>query len=1220
MARTKQAARRPGKKREDDEVEIGQAGPSQYGPVKAGEVKMEDPDYEDLDTSHYFKSPSREQSEAFTEEYSDSLGSNLAARMAPLQALGMSKSGKKLTDPVDKIEDKWELLPAFLQVKGLVKQHIDSFNYFVETDLKNIVKANDRVTSDIDPNFYLEYTDIWVGRPERNDVEAQRAGFYPQECRLRDMTYSAPIFVNIFYWRSGRKVRRKGVNIGKLPIMLRSNRCWLSDKSEKELATMNECPLDPGGYFVVKGTEKVILVQEQLSKNRIILEADTKKGTVSASVTSSTHERKSKSYVLTKHGKIYMKHNSIREDIPIVIVFKALGVQADKEILQLVAGNDEAYKDLFAISLEEAARAGVYTKLQALNYIGSRVKLNRKPSMVRRPTYEDAIDVLANVVMAHVPVERLNFRPKAIYIATMVRRVLMCMQNDKLVDDRDYVGNKRLELAGQLLALLFEDLFKKFNHDLKLNIDKVLKKPNRTEQFDAYNQLSFHNEAITTGFVRAISTGNWSLKRFKMERAGITHVLSRLSYIAALGMMTRISSQFEKTRKVSGPRALQPSQWGVLCPSDTPEGEACGLVKNLALMTHITTDVDEAPINKVVFMLGVEDINLITGAELYRPDSYVVYINGCVAGLTRFPVRIVQSFRKLRRAGKISEFVSIYTNSLHRAVHIASDGGRICRPSIIVEHGQPRVTSYHIEQLKKKKMTFDDFLKNGLIEYLDVNEENDALIALYEKDIIGNTTHLEIEPFTILGAVAGLIPYPHHNQSPRNTYQCAMGKQAIGAIAYNQLNRIDTLLYLMVYPHKPMVKTKTIELIGYDKLPAGQNAMVAVMSYSGYDIEDALVLNQGSIDRGFGRCQVLRKQTTQIKKYSNGGFDRLADAPRDTNGDVMKRYQTLEADGITGVSEKLDEGEIYINKQTPINANDNSAATMAAIASHAEQDYKNAPMSHKNKVPVFVDQVLITQTDQDQALIKVLLRETRIPELGDKFSSRHGQKGVCGLISPQADMPFTDQGINPDIIMNPHGFPSRMTVGKMIELLAGKAGVITGQLQYGTAFGGSKVEDMSRILIENGYSYAGKDFLTSGITGEPLETYVYFGPIYYQKLKHMVQDKMHARARGPRAILTRQPTEGRSRDGGLRLGEMERDCLIGYGATQLLLERLMLSSDVFDVNACQLCGLLGYNGYCVYCKSSKNVVELKIPYATKLLIQELLAMQIVPRLVLEDAI
>lgn len=447
-----------------------------------------------------------------------------------------------------------------------------------------------------------------------------------------------------------------------------------------------------------------------------------------------------------------------------------------------------------------------------------------------------------------------------------------------------------------------------------------------------------------------------------------------------------------------------------------------------------------------------------------------------------------------------------------------------------------------------------------------------------------------------------------------------MGKQAIGAIAYNQLNRIDTLLYLMVYPQKPMVKTKTIELIGYDKLPAGQNAMVAVMSYSGYDIEDALVLNQGSIDRGFGRCQVLRKQTTQMKKYANGTFDRFADAPLDENGDRMKRYHTLQGDGITGVGEKLEEADVYVNKQVPANANDNSATAMGNSANAIISEYKNQPMVHKNKVPVFVDQVLITDSDQEQTLVKVLLRETRIPELGDKFSSRHGQKGVCGLISPQSDMPFTDQGINPDIIMNPHGFPSRMTVGKMIELLAGKAGVITGQLQYGTAFGGSKVEDMSRLLIENGYSYGGKDFLTSGITGEPLETYVYFGPIYYQKLKHMVMDKMHARARGPRAILTRQPTEGRSRDGGLRLGEMERDCLIGYGATQLLLERLMLSSDAFKVNACQLCGLLGYNGYCVYCKSSKHVVELMIPYATKLLIQELLAMQIVPRLVLEDAI
>lgn len=1125
-------------------------------------------------------------------------------------------AGKSLSDPVKTVEDKWELLPAFLKVKGLVKQHIDSFNYFVDVDIKNILKANSKITSDVNPDFSFHYRDIYVGQPTRDDPDAVDRTIFPHECRLRDLTYSAGIYVTIQYKRTGQWIRKRNVCIGKIPVMLRSNKCHLSNKSHAELARMNECPLDPGGYFVVKGTEKVILVQEQLSKNRIIVEADTKKGLVQASVTSSTHERKSKSYVLTKHSKIYLKHNSFQEDIPIAIVFKAMGIVSDREILQLVAGNDEAYRDLFAINLEDAARLNVFTKQQALTYIGQRVKIQRKTNAPRRPITEEGIETLANLVMAHIEVHNLNFRPKAIYIAVMVRRVLMCMQDPSMVDDRDYVGNKRLELAGQLLALLFEDNFKRFNSELKKQFDSSLAKPHRTTPFDAYSSFVVHADTLTSGFVRAISTGNWSLKRFKMERAGITHVLSRLSFIAALGMMTRISSQFEKTRKVSGPRALQPSQWGMLCPSDTPEGEACGLVKNLALMTHITTDVAEESIRRASFMLGVEDINLITGAELYRPDSYVVMINGDVLGLTRFPVRFVTSFRKLRRRGRISEFVSIYTNTHHRHVHIASDGGRICRPMIIVEDQQPKVTSEHIQDLKNKVKTFDDFLAAGLIEYLDVNEENDSHIALYERDITPATTHLEIEPFTILGAVAGLIPYPHHNQSPRNTYQCAMGKQAIGAIAYNQLNRIDTLLYLMVYPQKPMVKTKTIELIGYEKLPAGQNAMVAVMSYSGYDIEDALVLNKASLDRGFGRCQVMKKNTVQLRKYQNGTFDRMADPPVDENGNRLRGYDVLGPDGIAGVGERVDDGDVYVNKQTPTNALDNSSTAQT----HVSAGYKDCPSRYKLPVPSYVDQVMLADTDSDQTLVKTLLRQTRRPELGDKFSSRHGQKGVCGLIVEQQDMPFTDQGINPDVIMNPHGFPSRMTVGKMIELLSGKAGVISGTLQYGTAFGGSKVDDMSRILIDNGYSYGGKEFLNSGITGEPLECYVYFGPIYYQKLKHMVMDKMHARARGPRAVLTRQPTEGRSRDGGLRLGEMERDCLIGYGATQLLLERLMISSDAFTVNACERCGFLGYNGFCVYCKSSRHVTKLTIPYATKLLFQELMAMQISPRLILEDSV
>nr|ANJ43283.1 RNA polymerase III subunit B [Sugiyamaella mastotermitis] len=1130
--------------------------------------------------------------------------------------------GKTLTDPINTAQDKWNLLPAFLKVKGLVKQHLDSFNYFIDVDLKKIVKANERILSDVDPEFYLKYLDIRVGVPQRKDINSFNNDITPHECRLRDLTYAAPIFVDVEYTRGRRIVVHRDLEIGRMPMMLRSSKCVLTSKSETEMAALNECPLDPGGYFIVNGTEKVILVQEQLSKNRIIVEADEKKGIVQASVTSSTHERKSKTYVLTKNGKIYLKHNSVSEEIPIVLVLKAAGIVTDHEIMELVAGPNAVYQDMFAVNFEECSKLGVHTQHQALEYLGSKVKTVRRLNAPKLTALQEGMEALATTVIAHISVHDLDFKEKALYMALMTRRVLMAMDNPKMVDDRDYVGNKRLELAGQLMSLLFEDLFKKFNSDFKANIDKVLKKPNRTNEFDALLNITIHSNNITMGMNRAISTGNWSLKRFKMERAGVTHVLSRLSYISALGMMTRISSQFEKSRKVSGPRALQPSQFGMLCTSDTPEGEACGLVKNLALMTHITTDVEEDPIRQVCMVLGVEDISVIGGHELHSPGTYGVYLNGTPVGITRFPTKFVKSFRHLRRTGKVSEFISVYCNHHHNAVHIATDGGRICRPLIIVKNSEPLVKEHHIKRLLEGEMVFDDFLHEGLVEYIDCNEENDSYIALYEGDINNDTTHLEIEVFTVLGAVAGLIPYPHHNQSPRNTYQCAMGKQAIGAIAYNQFTRIDTLLYLMVYPQQPMVKTKTIELIDYDKLPAGQNATVAVMSYSGYDIEDALVLNKSSIDRGFGRCQVMKKATTVLKRYPNQTSDRLegisvTEGPNNEHVPIFQ-HQALGPDGLAEVGCKIETGQTYVNKSVPANAGDSLITNRDDGSSVPNEQFRPTPMNYKAPEHSIIDKVMLSSSESEQPLIKVLLRQTRRPELGDKFSSRHGQKGVCGIIVQQEDMPFNDQGICPDIIMNPHGFPSRMTVGKMIELVSGKAGVLNGSLEYGTCFGGSKLEDMSKILIEKGFNYSGKDMLYSGVTGECLQAYIFFGPIYYQKLKHMVMDKMHARPRGPRAVLTRQPTEGRSRDGGLRLGEMERDCVIAYGASQLLLERLMISSDAFDIDVCQTCGLMGYNGWCPSCKATEKVVKLTIPYAAKLLFQELMAMNIAPRLKLAD--
>ncbi len=916
-----------------------------------------------------------------------------------------------------------------------------------------------------------------------------------------------------------------------------------------------------------------------------------------------------------RHDRIYVKHNFLGDDLPIVLVLKALGIHSDHEILLSVAGHDNLYQDTFSVNFEECAKLGIVTQNEALEYIGQKIQIKGRHNgpESRRKYVQEAIEALSNVLINHVPVHGLDFRPKALYLAHMTRRTIMAFHDSSLVDDRDYYGNKRLELAGQLLSLLFEDLFKKFNHDIKLAIDKVLKKPARTEEFDAIRYLTMHANPITAGIQRSVATGNWDLKRFKMKRAGVTHVLSRLSYISALGMMTRITSQFEKTRKISGPRALQPSQFGMLCPSDTPEGEACGLVKNLALMTHITTDDEVAPVKKLIFILGAQDVHTVNGKDMYADGAYIIFINGTPCALTTEPRQFITSFKKLRRTGRISEFVSVSLNGHHSAVHIATDEGRICRPLIIVEKGRSKVTARSLQALRKGKIGFDDFLSRGLVEYLDVNEEDDSNIAMYETNINQTTTHLEIEPFTVLGAVAGLIPYPHHNQSPRNTYQCAMGKQAIGAIANNQFTRIDSILYLLVYPQKPMVKTRAIELIKYDKLPAGQNAIVAVMSYSGYDIEDALVLNKASVDRGFGRCQVFRKYNTILRKWPNGLEERVGD-PIIENGVPVRKHALLDEHGLARVGEKVSAGEVYIMKQTPINPHSSTGIGN----DYGFGDYKDTPMTYRLPDPSYIDKVMVSCMESDHKIIKVQTRQTRRPEVGDKFSSRHGQKGVVGLIAEQVDMPFTDDGIVPDIIMNPHGFPSRMTVGKMLELVSGKAGVLAGELQYGTAFGGSKVEDMGDILIKHGFSYGGKEFVTSGITGESLPAYVFFGPIYYQKLKHMVMDKMHSRARGPRATLTRQPMEGRSRDGGLRLGEMERDCLIAYGASQLLLERLMLSSDAHVVDICGTCGMMGYSGYCQTCKKSEGMTKMTIPYAAKLLIQELLSMNVVARVGLED--
>jgi DNA-directed RNA polymerase III subunit RPC2 len=1116
------------------------------------------------------------------------------------------------------MRNKAEILPALIGMKGILNHHIASFDHLIGVEMKKILlnDSNREIKSSIDPDFAIRYTNIRVMNPQEIVAKGQQPkNVTPHECRLRDVTYRGDMIVDVEYSSRDKHVPRRmaveaDIKIGTVPIMLRSRTCNLYGKRSEELAQMRECPLDPGGYFIIKGVEKVCLVQEQQSKNRVIIEADDH-GNILAHVQSKTHYSISKCSVMSKKGKVVMSHRSFTEDIPIVIVLKALGMESDQSIAQHIGSGPAVEKILFPC-FEQAIKCGIQTQNEALSFIGERrkesgweVEETMHKQQAQKSKADKAAEFLGNVLLCHIREGEVgkdwNFYHKALYVCFMVRRMIEAMTDSSMLDDRDFYGNKRFETTGTLMALLFEDLLKQFNRVVKTAMDQQLSKKDSTKPFNVKQLMESKVEVIQNGMQMAISSGRWELKRFNMSRQGISQVLSRLSYIACLGMMTRLASSFEKTRKISGPRSLQPSQWGMVCPCDTPEGESCGLVKNFALLSQVTLDVEDTLVRNAVHAFGVEEIDSIGPYEFL--EFHTVFLNGTLIGVHRYPNVLSQRIRALRRCGRLHPHVSIFVQDRQKCVHISCDGGRIVRLYIVVRRGTAAVTSQHLEDLRVGLKSINDFLAEGLVEFLDVNEANDCLIAVYPSDIAAHTTHLEIEPFSLLGIVAGIIPYPHHNQSARNTFQSAMGKQAMGSIAFNQQIRVDTVLLLGCYPQRPLCRTQAMNLTHYEKLGAGINAMVCVMSYSGYDIEDAQIYNRTSLDRGYGRCIVLRKHEVELQKHSFG-YD-FVGAPEKKND---PKYRYLNSDGIVSVGAHVKPFDVLVNKYQPV---------MNGIP-------RQAPLVYKSPQSAVVDHVVITPPgDADRASdvevkIRVITREVRPPEPGDKFSSRHGQKGVVGLITDAVNLPFNEQGMVPDMIMNPHGFPSRMTVGKLIELMSGKAGVISGNFGDGTAFGGDKTEDLSELLVRHGYNYQGKDTFYSGITGEIMNAFVFFGPIYYQRLKHMVTDKMHARASGPRSLLTRQPTEGRARSGGLRVGEMERDCMVGYGASMLLNERLLKSSDLFVADICRLCGFLGYKGFCPYCRKRGCVSKVNIPYAFKLLLQELQGMGISTRLVLDD--
>jgi DNA-directed RNA polymerase subunit B' len=595
-----------------------------------------------------------------------------------------------------------------------------------------------------------------------------------------------------------------------------------------------------------------------------------------------------------------------------------------------------------------------------------------------------------------------------------------------------------------------------------------------------------------------------------------------------------------------------------------------------------------------------------------------VYLNGKFVGWVDNPEDFVKQVRAERRKGVLSDSVNVYYSELVDEIKVESLRGRVRRPLVIVKDGTPLLTEKHIKQLEQNELGWQELVDQGIIEYVDALEEENALVAFLPEELTPEHTHMELTPLAMCGVTTALVPFGNHNPSSRLTIGSKNQKQAIGFYASNFEIRMDMDVNLLHHPQVPVVQSIMHDISDYDKHPAGQNLVVAVMSYKGYNMEDAIVINKGSIERGMGRGTYFRPAVSEELRYSGGLMDEISIPDKDVKGYKSERdYRMLEADGIISPEAQVSEEDVVIGKTSPPRFLSGMDEYNLASSTRRES---SVALKHGEKG--IVDFILITENEEGNKLLQVRIRDQRIPEIGDKFTSRHGQKGVIGLIVPQADMPFTASGIVPDIIFSPHGIPSRMTIAHMLELVAGKTGALAGRHVDGTIFSGEKEEDIRRELLSLGFRENGTETMYNGETGGRYEARIFVGSMYYLKLKHMVANKIHSRARGPIQLLTRQPTEGRAKEGGLRLGEMEKDTFVAHGASLLLKERF--DSDKTVVPVCEGCGLIAVDDnykdkqYCSVCGENTEINYIELSYAFKLMLDELKSLGVYPQLKLKN--
>ena len=1084
------------------------------------------------------------------------------------------------------------------------------------------------------------------------------------------------------------------IYLGKFPIMLQSNFCILNGVSREVRYNMGECKNDLGGYFIIDGKEKTVVPQEKFADNMLyIRHVNDEKYLYSAEIRS-VSENVSKpirtlSVKIATPTERYSFRNivvnipNVRKPVPLFVVFRALGILSDKEIITMCLLDLEKYEsmvDLFAPSVHDSA--GILTQQAALMYIASFTKIN---------TVTYVLEVLSDYFLPHVG--EINYIQKAYYLGYIVFRLLSVYTGLDQPTDRDNFKYKRIELVGSLLYDLFREYYTIQQRQIHLDFEKKLyfNKSIYEENLLAlvhqnYREI-FKERLLETGFRKAFK-GNWG-SQTHTKRVGIVQDLNRLSFNSMLSHLRKTNLPLDSGVKLVGPRLLHNSQWGFIDPIDTPDGGNIGLHKHLAISTQISQGMSREPLiqwlREKTGMKLVEECSPLVLSKMTR-----VIVNGLWAGSVDHPIETIKTIKLYRRNALLPIYLSATFTIRENTIYIYSDAGRLCRP-IFYYDSETKGFSYENKDVLKKIMD-DEFSWNDLItgftkkkdehfkpsspkiyeiedlyegvepnaiptrykrfidekaiiDYIDPSESEDALIAVnsadVEKDIRRKYTHIEIHESLGYGMMCNLIIFPENNPPTRNSFSCGQSKQACSLYHTNHQLRMDKTAVVLNSGQIPIVKSRYLQHINNEENPYGENAIVAIMCYTGYNVEDAILVNEGALKRGLFR-------TTYYTTY-----EAHEESSKNANTIVDKKFTNIENEmSVVGTKPGYDYSKLdnfgIIRENTEVN----DKTVLIGLTSNsvlnrdARIDMSKTPK--KGQLGI-VDKTFITQGEEGERIAKVRIREERIPNLGDKMASRAGQKGTIGLVIPECDMPFTKDGIRPDLIINPHAIPSRMTIGQLVECIIGKASVIYGGFSDCTAFNnkGSKIGIYGELLTKAGFHSSGNDILYNGMTGEQIETEIFMGPTYYMRLKHMVKDKINYRALGPRTALTHQPVSGRANDGGLRIGEMERDVLISHGATNFLKESMMDRGDKYYMAVCNTTGMIAiYNpaknlfmspmadGPIQFTGSLdgkimniENITKfgrsfslVAVPYSMKLLIQELQTANIQMRIITEDNI